>query len=238
MLNYVLPQEPTVFSMAAPLLGHRMRLDPQSQKGYLLGTYEPGCVRIVQTLVKPGWFVADLGAHIGYFTLLLAKCVGPEGRVFAFEPSPENFAVLRENIALNGYENVHVEQKAVSNKDGTVILRPGPGTLSSMNAICEKGRGVAVEAVALDHWFLSQRLPTLHFLKIDIEGAEDLAIEGMQCVLLDCRPILLLEVHGGRKSRALVLLQNAGYSLDALGSDGSLRTATPEESGHILARPV
>jgi len=86
---------------------------------FTTGTYEPVITNLFERLIEPGMVVADVGAHIGYFTLLATRQVDSTRKVYTFEPAPSNYDLLLKNIALNGYENIVPVPKAVSNSDGT-----------------------------------------------------------------------------------------------------------------------
>src|ERR1035441_6724268 len=75
--------------------------------------YEPETKALLGSLIRPGMTVFDIGAHVGHYTLLAARIVGPTGRVYAFEPEPENFALLKRNVELNGYKNVTCVPKEI-----------------------------------------------------------------------------------------------------------------------------
>jgi FkbM family methyltransferase len=232
MVNKVYPERLGVFPLAAPLQGHRMRLHWQTRKAYVFGTSEPEVVQVIQREVRPGSLALDIGANIGYFTLLLAKQVGAEGKVIAFEPLPEVFDVLKENVATNGYRNVVLESKAVTDDTGCVRLsqtRAEP--LSSVESIIS-GSGITVPAVALDDYFPG-RGDRVDFIKMDIEGAELLALKGMQEILQRDRPVLVVELHGfnitGERHPALLHMKEAGYS--------TLFVGEPGDQAHVLAKP-
>ncbi|MCG2725697.1 MAG: FkbM family methyltransferase [Elusimicrobia bacterium] len=109
----------------AKVQGHKMFLDPEDNLALsTCGVYagESFMTEFVKKVIKKGDIVLDLGAHIGYYTLIFAKLVGNEGKVIAFEPSPNNFALLKKNIGINGYKNVILKQKAVSNKNENIKL--------------------------------------------------------------------------------------------------------------------
>ncbi|TEU13319.1 MAG: FkbM family methyltransferase [Anaerolineales bacterium] len=221
-LNIVLPKHPVVVPLLPPLAGHRMRVDLQSQKAFVMGTYEPTVCRALHKVVQPGWTVVDLGAHIGYMTLLLAKLVGPHGRVFAFEPMPDNFSVLCENVRLNRYRNVVAEPKAVTDACGSVTLYVPEERYSSQGSLLTKrGKPCLVEGISLDSYWDKLGDFALHLIKIDIEGAEDAAIEGMVKLLRRWRPVMVVEVHAcndGAPSHCLERLKALGYRLRALDS--------------------
>lgn len=168
----------------ADVVGHTMYLDPTDEvvSPMLLrdGCYEPFETEVIKSVVKPGDVVVDLGANVGYFTLLLARLVGETGKVIAFEPDPHNFGLLRKNIRANGYRNVVLHQQAVGQRSGTQKL-----------FLCEKNRGdhrlydsqdgratVDVSVTTIDQALgKGQRVD---FIKMDIQGCEPGALQGMQ----------------------------------------------------------
>ncbi len=225
LLNRTYSSEPNIFDLAEPLDGQRMKLDWQTQKAFVFGTYECEVTRKIQELVQPGSTAVDIGAHIRYHTLLLAKQVGPTGRVIAFEPLPENFEVLEENVRLNGYHNVLPENKAVVDRSGRVALAQNSNDLLTSTASVVSGAGIEVEAVSLDDYFAdSPGHDRVAFIKIDIEGSEVPALSGMAGVLKNDRPFLIVEAHGfdqhGDRHPAIMLLAKAGYVVCYLTKPG------------------
>ena len=232
VLNRFFPQGPQIFALAAPLTGRRMRLHWQSHKAYVFGTYEPAVIRAIQQHVLLGWTVLDLGAHIGYYTLLLAELVGPEGKVMAFEASPEIFAVLKENVHLNECSNVVLENRAVAASSRRLALRRNDAyPLSATSSILSGRVAVEVEAVALDQ-LLGSGFDRVAFIKMDVEGAEAEALQGMRELLRRDHPLLLIEIHGfdvyKEQHPALCELKKIGYEARYL--DG------PASEVHILAQ--
>jgi FkbM family methyltransferase len=235
IINRVYPDRLGVFPLAEPLDGHRMRLHWQTRKAYVFGTAEPEVVRAIQNEVRPWQVALDIGANIGYFALLLARQVGPEGKVIAFEPFPEVFGVLKENIALNGYPNVQCVGKAVADFTGPVTLsQTGDEPLSTVQSIVSGvcGRGITVPATTLDDFF-SGSADRVDFVKIDVEGAEGLVLDGMQAVLRRHRPVMIVELHGfdatGERHPGLQKMKDAGYSVSFVGRPGA--------QAHFLAKP-
>ena len=158
--------------------GHRIVL--ASKGGYppinmAMGKYEEETTRLLRRLTGPGMTVLDVGAHIGYYTLLAARQAGPEGKVYAFEPELENHALLLENIELNGYQNVVPVKMAVSDRTGTadLILTALDSGRHSMyhHGLPEQG-SLAVETTTLDAFVESLDWPRIDLVKIDVEGAE------------------------------------------------------------------
>ena len=132
--------------------------------------WEPTETELVKKEVKKGYTVIDIGANIGYYTLLFAKLVGKEGKVYAFEPEPNNLDLLKKNIEVNNYKNVIIEQKAVSDTTKSVNLftaKQGIGE-HRINFSWFGNNGIEVEAIKLDDYINEK----IDFIKIDIEGAE------------------------------------------------------------------
>lgn len=148
-----------------------------------LGSWERGTTRLFEDILQKGMVVLDVGAHVGYFTLVAAKLVGEEGKVFAFEPEPYNFDLLVRNIKLNGYHSVIPTQKAIADKNGRATLfldktRFGHHSLSRGNVIDCSGNSVEVDVQTLDD-FLKDFGDRVDFAKIDVQGAESAVIQGM-----------------------------------------------------------
>ena len=145
---------------------------------------------IIKNNVKDGDNVIDLGANIGYFTLILAKLVGPTGKVFAFEPDPRNLALLKKNVEYNNYKNVIIVPKAVSNVNDKCTLYTGQKTFGQnkiykpKNTKIQKFIPIDSETVRLDDFFRTNGLlDKISFIKMDVEGAEFLALSGMKEIL-------------------------------------------------------
>ena len=130
--------------------GFPIALDKGDSLGLsLFGSFEPEQTALVETLVKPGDTVVDLGAHIGYYTLLFAKLVGPSGHVVAFEPSPASCAILRRNVASNGLANVTIVNAAVGAASRSAVLRLSANPLDHHVTDATGGEVVPIEVVAL-----------------------------------------------------------------------------------------
>jgi FkbM family methyltransferase len=160
--------------------GHKMFLDSEDSLRLSTGVYDEFEIELVKKEIKPGDTVLDLGANIGYYTLIFAKLVGKSGKVYAFEPDPNNFALLKKNVKINGYNNVVLINKAVSNKTEKLKLY-----------LCEDNNGdhriydshdgrkcIEIESVKLDNYFKDYN-GKVDFIKIDIQGAEAAAAQGM-----------------------------------------------------------
>jgi len=170
--------------------GHKLYLDPRDMgmaRAFLLfqGRWEETETQLFCSLVRPGMTVVDIGANVGYYTLLAAKLTGPSGHVYAFEPSPENFRLLQRNVEANGYQNVTLVPKAVSAASGKASLTldrssSGGHSLSQFRGGADS---VEVETVSLDDFFAGPQPTAIDVLKMDAEGAETGILAGMQGVL-------------------------------------------------------
>jgi FkbM family methyltransferase len=207
----------------ATVLGHRINLDPtDSLLLSVNGIYEPLETRLVEAVIRPGDVVVDIGAHIGYYTLLAARAAGPGGHVFAFEPERDNFELLQRNVAENGYANVSCENKAVASSAGreTLFISPyNTGDHRIAAADSERERQV-VEAVSLDGFFAG-RGTAVSVIKMDIQGRELDALEGMRNLLESNEDVLMftelspvaLEEAGTTVQEFLTALEGEGFDL-------------------------
>jgi FkbM family methyltransferase len=180
-----------------------------SDHGCWLGSYEFEKQRVIAGLVRPGAVFLDVGAHVGFYTLLASVLTGDGGRVFAFEPLPRNLEDLRRHLDMNGVRNVTVFRAAVSDHPGEALFHEGPS--SSSGRLDENGAFV-VDLVSLDDLLLRGAIPLPDFVKIDVEGAKWSVLEGARRLLTLGRPTIFLATHGsGVRARCLDLLQSLGY---------------------------
>jgi len=155
---------------------------------FLTNKNEKREVELVKKIVKPGMVFVDIGAHIGYYTLIAAKLVRDEGKVYSFEPEARNFDLLIKNIRANNYTNVIPFKKAVSNKTGEtnffVNKDHSRGHSFAQSQVLGKSNSIRVETITLDNFFNSGLVSDkVDFIKIDTEGAEGLIIEGAKKLL-------------------------------------------------------
>lgn len=198
------------------------------QQIYLKGVYEPPTADIFARLIKPGDNILDVGANAGYFTALSSHLTGPSGRVLAFEPVPSVRAQLRANLELNHMTNVAIHETVVSNENGVVTLYEGPQGhkgLSSMRPLDDAVQALTVPAVRLDD--LADMPHKISFVKIDVEGAELMVLQGMPDIIERDRPYLVIEFTDSYLqsfgSSATILadwLRNAGYELFRISEQG------------------
>ncbi len=191
-------------------------------------THEKTVINLVKNEIKKGDVVIDIGAHIGYYTVLFAKLVGPEGKVFAFEASPKNFEILKKNVDMNGYKNVVCNNKAVSDKNGKLTLYM-TGRTSTENFLFKPENftdsttiknTVEIESITLDDYFTDFE-DKINFLKMDISGAEPRVIKGMKSLLEKNVNMKIqqewwpnaIRTHGFEPDTHLKLLINKGYNI-------------------------
>jgi FkbM family methyltransferase len=169
----------------AEVQGHKMFLDSTDDLHLsIYGVFEPFETELVKKEIKKGDVILDIGANIGYYTLIFAKLVGQEGKVFAFEPEPDNFALLKKNVETNGYKNVILVQKAVSNKTEKTKLylcEASAGDHRIYDSL-DGRKSIEIEAIRLDDYFKGYD-GKIDFIKMDIQGAEGRAIQGMPNLL-------------------------------------------------------
>ncbi len=172
--------------------GYKMILDPQDSLGLsIFGAYEPYETEVCSKFVKKGSSVLDIGAHIGYYTLLLAKATGTNGKVYAFEPEPMNYKLLEKNILYNEYHNVVLENLAVSDFSGNAKLQLSNSSGGhSLLDIEETNKTVDVRVIKLDDYFEAID-ETISVIKIDVQGCEPQVLAGMQNLLAKNRSITI-----------------------------------------------
>jgi FkbM family methyltransferase len=223
-LNQAAPVGLTVVEVAGgDLAGTRLSLDLQSEKDLWLGTYEPQLQAALRHFVVEGGTAFDVGANIGYITLLLLHALGPQGKVVAFEPLPANIWRLRDNIGLAGAtDRVKLIEAAVAETTGLrhfmVHSSGGMGKLEGSSGRDEAyQQKIEVRTVTLDDIVFGRSNPIPSLVKIDIEGGEGAALRGARRLLAQGRPMLLLELHGPRAAEECwQILRGAGYSLRAM----------------------
>ncbi len=220
VFNLLIPALRTSFAFVGE---HKMFLDKfDSLNLSIPGDYEPFETKIVKKMVKKGYTVLDIGANIGYYTLIFAKLVGKSGKVYTFEPDPSNFALLQRNIKINNYQNVILVNKAVSNKNGKGKLFLSEKNMGD-HVIFDLYNGrktIEIEIIKIDDYFKNYN-GRIDFIKMDIQGAEGSTIEGMASVLKKNKNMIILtefypyglKRFGIDAKNFLNLLLNYGFKL-------------------------
>jgi FkbM family methyltransferase len=159
----------------------------------------PRITEILNQVIKPGDVVVDAGANVGFYTLLAAKRVGRAGRVISFEPDPRNLLMMQKNVLLNEVSGVvQIEAKALSNIEGkmnfwTSLNNSWGGSLVELKSL--EGTHLEIASISLDLYRSRNNIGVIDAIKIDIEGAEPLALEGMRQTLQDTK-LLIYEING------------------------------------------
>lgn len=220
-LNQAAPQGQNEVTIAAGILaGFKMKLDLQTEKDYWLGTYETELQEAASDLVKQGMVIYDVGANIGYISLMMSRLCKSQGEVYSFEALPANLIRLQENITLNQLNtSIHINPNAVVDTTRPVSFLAHSST-SMGKALGSAGRPEAydqeikVDGLALDDFVFKNNHPAPDLIKMDIEGGEILAVKGMKRLLGVKKPILLIELHGEEAAREVwKTLSEAGYEL-------------------------
>jgi FkbM family methyltransferase len=169
----------------------------------LYGEWAEGEIILFRRLLRPGAVVIDVGANIGTHALPLAKIVGEEGAIYAFEPQQEIFEILVSNLNANNVGNVKAHRAAVGATDGTCRIPQIDYSSANNFGLVSVGKGdLEVPEIAID----SLELQRIDLIKVDVEGAEADVLRGATSTLMKLRPILYVENNNRQKSKALVKL--------------------------------
>lgn len=233
------------------ILGSKMYLDVAdrglSQDLILDGIREAHYVETVQKIVKEGDIVVDIGANIGYYALLESKIVGARGIIYAIEPVPENYDLLKKNIALNTYSNIESYRIAIGNKNGTEKMYvPPQRNLSAITSVSNFRKGeksveeIEVSVMTLDELLKDKPYPNV--IRMDVEGYEYQIVKGMKKTLGTRLPLtILMELHCGNltveQSRELLqLLKDNGFEITDVVFEGWTKGSSSHKVLHKAAR--
>jgi FkbM family methyltransferase len=200
-----------------------------SNIGFLLGSAELESQNALALLVRPGAVVYDIGANVGFLTLIAARLAGSNGRIFAFEPLQENFGLLEHNLQINGLANVISRNIALAAHDGTedfvVSANATFGGLATAAVKVENQVGrIEVQVRRLDSLVEQESLPLPNLIKIDVEGAEERVLEGAMQTIAKAKPVLLIELHGTNTTISEKLTK-LGYFPAVAGGAKSIKEA-------------
>lgn len=210
----------------------RCRLDEAIQRQiYFFGAYEPIESYLFRTLLRSGMTVIDLGANIGQYTLLAAQRVGPSGHVHAFEPIPGNFERLKAHVEANGFQDrVALNRAAAWSHDTTLTFSLTQDSAFDNETNYTAGKvtdpflTLQAEGIKLDDYAKRVDMKPVGLVKLDIEGAELYALQGMAGILERDHPILLMEINrigaegaGNSPEEVEALLKDLGYRFWSIG---------------------
>lgn len=211
--------------------------------------YEPELQYFEKTLTE-GNVVVDGGANIGIYTVVGSKRVGESGLVISFEPGRLSFCRLQNNVALNSATNVHLIRAALSDRSGYASLShgsAGPVTYALRPTGIMSGGSESVPTTTLDAALAARQVKQIDILKLDIEGAEELALRGAAGVFTEPRamPVIIFEMRpsgpvnlGLRSDGAWQFLRQHGYRLHRVGVDGRLVEQDVPQVGNNVALPA
>ncbi len=211
---------------AVSVFGTRFRIDTYSlvqRYIYYFGIWEPHLTRWIQSRLRPGDVFVDVGANVGYFTLLASRLVGPGGGVVAIEASPEIFDELRDNVARNDASNVRAVNVAVADRPGALTLYPGDALTTTSRAwadLMHLAAGPTVPALPLSDILEDSEVGRVRFIKIDVEGGEWPVVQGMLGlldrvspeveVMVEVTPVAI-QAHGKTCEDVLDALRQRGF---------------------------
>jgi FkbM family methyltransferase len=205
--------------------------------------YELDVTAVFQSVLKEGMQVIDIGANIGYFTLLSAALVRPAGHVLAIEPNPRNARLIEASRRENGFENITICQTAAGRRAGTLVLNTSHSNGTTSDLPPEVEALLAAESVpclAVDT--IVPETTMIDLIKVDVEGAEYNALLGASKTISRCRPIIVSEVSpammpgisGIEATEYLMWIVAFGYKIAVIEPDGSKGPST-QDIGNILS---
>lgn len=222
----LVPRDAVLRILRGPLRGKRWIVGSAIHRCWL-GFYEYEKQKLISREVRPGSVFWDVGANVGFYSLLASKLVG-WGKVFAFEPVPRNLAYLREHLALNRVANVQVLGIAVSDKNGCANFETEESGF--MGHLSGEG-GIAVPTATLDSLVDDSAVLPPDYVKMDIEGAELMALRGANQTFHRFRPVLFLATHGREvEAECRRLLELWGYDCRNIAAEST------SDLGEIVAK--
>jgi FkbM family methyltransferase len=225
-----LPSRLVVPILSGPNRGMRWRVGAFDH-GCWLGSFELEKQRRLRNRLQKGMTVFDIGAHAGFYTLLLSRAVGDSGKVFAFEPWPANVTDCVAHVRMNHLSNVVVVPAAVGRTGGLTSFESGES--SSTGKLADADTVVRVACFSLDDLIATDRLPLPDVIKVDVEGAESQVLEGARELLGQHAATWFVALHSpDQKQACLRLLADAGYAVSALNGescDPDAPHAVPDE---------
>lgn len=219
----LLPRATVVPILSGPLRGWRW-IAGSSTNGCWIGSYEQTKQKALQRELKAGDVVYDIGANVGFYSLLASALVGETGRVYSFEPSPVNVEMLRKHLKMNRVANCTVIEAAVGSFDGLAAFEAREDR--HQGHLVETG-GLQVRVLTLDRLISESGMRPPSLMKIDIEGAELDCLRGAANLIQKFRPVIFLATHGsGIHASCLDALKSWNYRVSSL--DARLPEATDE----------
>ena len=232
--NFI-PNRAIIPILFGPLRGARW-MPHAGVLSYWLGIYERRVQEQLKNIIKKGDVVFDIGAHVGFYTLFASRFVGPHGRVFSFEPNPQNIYYLNRHIEINKCKNVAVIEAAVSEHTGIEQFHKAENdAMGSLHPLDPKPvASIKVSAVSLDRELEQGKIYPPQVMKIDVEGEEYRVLGGACGILKNYAPKIILSLHGKDSARKCIkFLKILDYEIFSL-SGVPLQNI---EGGEVVACP-
>ncbi len=205
-----------------------------------MGSYELNKQEKIVKYLRSGITVYDIGAHVGFYTLIFSRIVGSQGKVYAFEPLSPNCDILNRHLVLNKITNVTIEQCVVSNINGHVLFYTHDSrALGTIIRNCNYSykATINVPSITIDNFVYQEHNKPPNLIKMDIEGAEYLACNGMIRTLRENEPILFIALHDADSARkCLTILGKLNYRIVNL--DGEYVNLPSDHPREIIALPA
>jgi len=222
---------------AGPLCGWRLASSEHISHAHVRGVYEREVQEAIARIVKPGWICYDLGASIGYLSLVMVKAGAR--RVYAFEPAPHAAEEIRRNFQANGVDNYTIVANPVS--DSIRPVRFGITDVAYGSAIAyspTRWPTIEVMTVTLEAFVKEHEFPD--FVKIDVEGEEEKVLEGARSILAERRTIFCIEVHTFEDAvQTKRILEEYGYRVTSLsGEEFVISSEIKAGNVQVLAWPA
>lgn len=217
----------------------RWRLYPEcmvQRNVYLYGDWESYDSREFIRLLKTDSVVLDIGSYFGYYAILACRYAGPGVSVYAFEPFPKSFEMLKENKRLNGFDQMICVNLAVADQPGEWAFRVAPmANLGSGGLTSGPGHAHRVSATTVDDFVGQKGLNRVDVIKLDVEGAEVRALAGAEKTLRRFRPVMMVELDPGKLKllgetarRLIQVIGDLGYHMSCAGRKGLEPVPDPE----------
>lgn len=205
---------------AGPARG--LRFDAGADSGrFVKGKYEVPVQHTLASLVRPGDVCYDIGANVGFFSVLFARLVGTKGSVYAFEPVPANVSMIERNARLNDMKNIRVMPVALTRDDGEAELllarHVGGAVLKGAGTPPDLAGHLMVQTASLDSLISRLHLALPKLVKIDVEGAEMDVLFGMEGILRATSPIVVLELDDEKQDACETKVAACRHYLEHLG---------------------
>jgi FkbM family methyltransferase len=206
------------------VMGNEIAVFPRdpgiSKELALYKVHEPLATKLLMETLKPGMNAVDIGGNIGYYAMMEARLVGPQGKVIAIEPMPDNSEQLCINVKNNGYQNIDIHKMAIGDRDGTALMYiTGKSNWHSLHPPAVSKGEMKVPVSTLDSLLTQYDLPSVDLVRMDLEGYEIVVVEGMKQTLEKYGPRLLIELHPllvgtPAMEKYLRTLESMGYGIE------------------------